>query len=181
MEQTIRRLRNRVANMILRAVVDRPGPRYQIQTVGDNARPDIQHMEPQGLHFRAPAGAEGLAVAPTNAPENTVLVLAQGDTPEDALAVGEGGLHYLGEFKVFLKANGEVHLAGGANFVALANLVNDRHDTIRADLTTLKNATNALAVVLDGIAPGTSTTFSGATSAVPQTLASVAASKVKAT
>jgi hypothetical protein len=169
----LRKLRTRLQNLVLRASVDRPGVRYQISSVGDSSRSDIEHMEPQGLHFRAPVGAEGIELRPGAVPENSVLVCAQGDAPEDVLLPGEGGLHYLGTFKVFCKSNGEVHLAGGtgaADFVALAQKV----DTAIANIRTYINA---------HVHPGV-TTGGGVTGAVAVPLgaqASSAAAKVKAT
>ena len=108
--------------------MNRAGKRYQIDGVGDSALAGVEHMQPQGLHFRAPAGAEGIAVQVGAVPENVVLLGAQAAVPARNLQAGEGGLHYLGAYKVFLDKNGLVHLGTetATNFVALANLVDAR-------------------------------------------------------
>lgn len=169
-DQNIRRLRTKLQNLIMLALVDRAGKRYQILGAGDQARPDVAYMQPQGLHFRAPAQAKGVVLCPAATPENAVLINAQGSTPADTLAEGEGGLHYLGTFKVYCKANGEVHLAGGtaaADFVALAQKVDTAIANIRTFINTHTHS-----------APGGVT---GVPSPLLGAQASTAASKVKAT
>lgn len=177
-DQNFRRLRLKLANLITRAFVDRPGKRYQVSGVGENSRPDVQHMEPQGLHFRAPSGAEGLAVCPGGVPENVVLLNAQGTLPTATLAPGEGGLHFLGTFAVYLDADGKVHLGGGtsaADFVALAAKV----DTALANIVTYINAHTHITTATVGAGPTPGVNSPPAPPLTSQ--ASVAASKVKAT
>lgn len=138
MDPLLRRLRNMLQNLITYAAVDRPGTRYQVSGVGEHVRPAVDHLEPQGLHFRAPAGARGVALQPGGVPENVVLLNAQGTTPGDALEPGMGGLHYLGTYKVFLDEDGNVRL-GASNASALAA----RADYVDARLDAIVTYINA--------------------------------------
>jgi len=141
-----KRLRVKVQNLVLRAVVDRPGARYQVLHIGGRIHPDVEWFQGQGVYFAAGVGAEGILVCPSATSENAVL-LAVGDRaalpPHIGLAAGEGGLHYQGTFKVFLDHNGKVQLGGGntvghaaADFVALAAKV----DAAIANIRTYINA-----------------------------------------
>lgn len=98
------------------------------------------------------------------------MVNFQGEVPGAALVPGEGGLHFLGTYAVYLAADGKVHLGGGtaaSDFVALAALVKARLDHIQS--------------IFDAhIHPSTSGTISPSVTPIGA-LASVAATKVKAT
>ena len=172
-----RALRTKIQNLIVRAVVDRSsdtdrrGP-AQVAHFGDRVIPDVEILQPQGLHFHVPAGADGLLVSPAGQMTNAVLVAPSGATPGgEGAEPGEGGLHYLGAYKVFLKANGEVHLGQqvATNFVALANLVDARFAAL---------VTHINAHVHTGVTTGGGS--SGPPGAPLASQATVAASKVKA-
>lgn len=184
MKDLVRKLRVKLQNIVVRAVVDLPGRTYQVRHLGDRVASKIELFQTQGVHFRAPAGAQGILLAPAGETTSAVLVAAQGTVPTATLTPGEGGLHYLGTFGVWLAADGKVHLGGGtaaADFVALAAKVSAEFTKVNADLTTLKAAT---ATGLGGVpvaGAGLASAFNTATSLVPQSHASVAATKVKAT
>lgn len=177
-DSNLRRLRVKLQNLVTRGIVDRSGKRYQVSGMGDDVRPEIAHLEPQGLHFRAPAGADGVVLCPAGVSESALLVCAQGAVPGATLAPGEGGLHFLGTYAVYLDAHGKVHLGGGtaaADFVALAALVKARLDTIQ---TTFDAHTHAVGTTGSATAQ---TGTAAATLTLIGPLASVAASNVKAT
>ena len=113
-----------IRNMVMRARVDRPGATPQLIALGGRAYPSVENRQPQGLYFNPPAGAVGVMVSPAGDPSAAMAVGVGGTTP-DAPAAGEGGLHYLGTFKVFLAADGTVHLGqkDPTDFVALASKV----------------------------------------------------------
>lgn len=114
-------------NMVTRVFVNRSGERPQVEWFGGRVTPDATVLEPQGLHFVAPAGAGGAQLAPGGDPSNAVLVGLGGSKPADSIAEGEGGLHLLGTFKIFLAADGTLHLGAKdpSDFVALAGPVAD--------------------------------------------------------
>lgn len=159
-----------VRNMIARARVDRPGGKPQLKWLGDRITPEVEVMHAQGVYFTAPAGAQGMLLAPAGDPSVAVAVGLSGETP-DAPPAGEGGLHYLGTWKVYLDASGNVHLGQqvATDFVALATLV-------ATQLTAIKTAFDAH--VHTGVLTGGAS--SGPPAAPMPTPGSVAATKVKA-
>lgn len=165
---------SKIRNIVTRAVVDLrdSAGRYQVLWGGDRASAGVEHFQPQGLHFAAPADATGLLVAPGGDKSAAVLVSAHGDTPVDSLSAGTGGLHYLGEWRVFVSDDGTVHLGARApaDFAALASVVDAQLAKLAADLNTLKGATQTVATAVDVIAPGTGAAFTSATALVPQTM-----------
>lgn len=68
-----------------------------------------------------------------------------------------------------------------ADAVALAGLTVAQMQSLAAAITTLKSATNAVAIALDALVPGTSAAFAAATSAIPLPVGAVGAAKVRAT
>src|SRR6187401_3086677 len=123
---SVRALSTKIINLCVRAVVTRSGERYQAQWLGDRITPPVENFQPQGLHFRVPVGAEHLLLAPCGETSAAVMVGAhkRSAMPKDVLAEGEGGLHYLGTYAVFVGKDGTVHLGGGigaAEFVVLAD------------------------------------------------------------
>ena len=120
-------------NMLQRAMIDRPGDGSVVQVEGLGGRPvpDVEHLQPQGVHFKAPVGAEGLLAAPGGVADTAVLVCASDrrSVPAEDIEEGEGGLHYLGAWKVFLAEDGTLHLGTkvpeeeDGDFVALASKV----------------------------------------------------------
>lgn len=174
----LRQLRVKLQNLIVRAVVDRSsdtnrrGP-YQVAHFAGRAVPGVEILQPQGLHFHVPAGADGLLLAPAGETSSAVMVAASGATPGgEGVQPGEGGLHYLGAYKVFVNAGGEVHLGEQVadDFVALAGLVDARIAAIVAYIN---------AHVHSGVTTGAGSSAAPAPSLGAQ--ASVAATLVKAT
>lgn len=123
-----------IRNLISRIAVNRPGAQPQVTGLGDRVYPDVENLQPQGLYFNPPAGAQGAMLSPAGDPSVALLVGVGGDVPV-APAAGEGGLHYLGTYKLFLAADGSVHVGqkDPTDFVALASKVD-------AQLTAFKTA-----------------------------------------
>jgi hypothetical protein len=131
----------KIQNMIKRVIVDRPGTTPQLKHLGDGVLPNVEHLEPQGLHFIAVAGADGVVVCPSAQTSATVALGLSGPVPTDAIDPGEGGLHYMGTFKVFLAKDGTTHLGqkDPDDFVAKAQLVLDELNQVKQDLTDFKS------------------------------------------
>lgn len=129
----LRGLRIKLQNLIVRARIDRTEDRtrrgpYQVEHFAGRSIPDVEVMQPQGLHFHVPADADGLLVCPAGESSNAVAILPSGATPGgEGVKPGEGGLHYLGAFKVFLNEDGNVVLGGQVpnDAAALASRVDD--------------------------------------------------------
>jgi phage gp45-like len=139
-----------MANSITRCLINRSGADgfdVQMTWLSGRTTPDVENFQPQGVHFRVPAKSEAVAVSPGGIADNVVVVGASNRKalPEDELGEGEGGLHYLGEYKVFLAANGTVSLGAkdASDYVALASLVKDELDALKADLDVVKQAIDA--------------------------------------
>ncbi len=144
--------------LITRAKVDRSpaaGNLYQLAWLGGRVTPDVEHMQPQGLHFRAPGAAQGALLAPSADPSVAVVVGLGGALPPDDLVEGEGGLHYLGEWRVFVDADGKVHLGARdpSDFVALASLVAAELDAIRTYVNGHTHVIPAGTDIPGGLAP----------------------------
>lgn len=138
---SVRALTTKIINLCVRAVVTRSGEQYQAQWLGDRVTPPVENFQPQGLHFRVPVGAEHLLLSPCGETSAAVMIGAhkRNAMPKDTLAEGEGGLHYLGTFCVFVAKDGTVNLGGGVaatDYVALAAKV----DTAIANIVTYVNA-----------------------------------------
>jgi phage gp45-like len=117
--RALRPLETRVANMVKRAIVERVLDSERIQLVQasmleDEVQDRIEHMQPYGLSFNVPTGAEGVVLAVQGAGSHRVLLCPskRGDRPTGA-QVGEGGLYSLGEWQVFIDQDGNVILGGG--------------------------------------------------------------------
>jgi hypothetical protein len=135
----------KIQSLIKRTVVDLPSATPQLQHNDDSLIPGVEHMEPQGLHFIAPQGAQGLILCPAAQTSNAVAVGLQGQVPSGTIQPGEGGLHYLGEWKVFLAADGSVSFGqqDASDFVALASLVLNELNQVKSDLTAFKTVFDA--------------------------------------
>ncbi len=126
----MRQVRVLMMNVVQRVMANRvsaDGSNCQMMGLSGRPTPDVEILQGQGVHFMMPVKAEGIAVAPAGISDNAVIV-GMGDRktlPTDSCEPGEGGLHYLGEFKVFLAADGTVSLGAteAADFVALASKV----------------------------------------------------------
>lgn len=127
MDDLLRKLRIKLENAITRVVVDRSETPILSQVLwgGGRVSSGVEHLEPQGIHFRVPADAGGACLAPSGVRDGAFLLCAGGVVPDSGIGEGEGGLHYLGQFKVFLAADGTVHLGAEAapDFAALASKV----------------------------------------------------------
>lgn len=137
-------LLSKIRNVVTRAVVDlRDGAgRYQLLWGGDRASAGVEHLETQGVHFAAPADADALILCPGGDRSAAVAIGVQGAHPSGALPSGTGGLHYLGEWRVFVSDDGTVRLGARepSDFAARASLVDAELAAIKADLDALKSA-----------------------------------------
>jgi hypothetical protein len=129
-------LLTRLRNLITRTLVDSRGSdgTYQVLWSADRVSAGVEYLEPQGVHFRPPKDALGLTISPHADRSAAVLIDAQGTVPTDTISAGEGGLHYLGDYQVFLSSDGTLSLGAKAatDWVALASLVDSRIDAIRS-------------------------------------------------
>lgn len=168
----IRRLRVLMQNMITRVVVDRSenAGDYQVLWGGDRVTNGIEHLEPQGLHFRAAKDAGGVVVSAGGQREAGVLLVAGGIIPNDVIGEGEGGLHYLATWRLFLRSDGTLCLGSKepADWVSLASKVDSELTKIKADLDALKSSYDAhmhqagLLIWPGGMSPAPVTGTSGA-------------------
>ena len=159
---------NKIKMLITRVLINRSSdstkvPQVQISRFGLSSVAEV--LQPQGLYFRTPVDAEGVALAPMGSSSGMVVVCAQDRDTWPAgggIEDGTGGLHYLGAWRVFLDEDGDLHLGTktGAAFVPRDDKLQDELDRIKgeldavkADLTTIKagiTAAHAAVVPLDG-------------------------------
>jgi len=134
----LRKLNARVNGMVARAVIGRVNDalktqRLQVTILDGDVEDDVEHMQPYGLSFVPPEGAELLALAVGGARSHTVGICANapGTRPKSGLP-GTGGLYHNLGWKVFIDPLGVVHIGAGTgtNFIALANLVLTRLNAI---------------------------------------------------
>lgn len=168
MDEIYKRFRALLTSIVSLAVVDRPdGRRYQVLYGPERAASGIEHYEPQGVHFAVPGDSKGVLLSPGGVREAAVMVGASGAAPADSVASGEGGLHYLGEWRVFMDSDGKLHLGArdASEWAAIASYVDAR-----------------ISAIVSGFNSHTHPTPSG-TSSVPSTplasQASVASATVK--
>lgn len=142
----IRKLRVLLQNLVTRVVIDRAdGMTYQAIWGGGRVTSGLEHLETQGVHFRVPADAGGVVVAAGGQREAGVLLVSGGIVPQEEIGPGEGGLHYLGEWKLFLRSDGLLCLGEKlpTDWVALASKVDAELSKIKDDLSALKTAVGA--------------------------------------
>ena len=142
-----------IASMILRGILkladDSTGALTgQIVDIDDDdADDEIEILEPVGVHFLPSLDEDMLVMEVNGSPDNRIAMGAsqRGHRPQDLTDAGTGGLHYLGAWKVFLDADGTVHLGerDPSDFVALASLVKAELDDIKADLDGFKTKYDA--------------------------------------
>jgi len=129
-------------NMITRVVVDRSEDSvfYQVIWGGGRVSSGVEHLETQGVHFRAPADSGGVVVNAGGVRESATLIVAGGIVPNDDIEPGEGGLHYLADWRVFLNAEGQVCLGQiePEDFAARASRVDEEIEALRADIAAIK-------------------------------------------
>lgn len=106
----------------------------QVEQVNGELDDQVEYWQPYGVSFRPPvdsevlfasvAGDRGFAVA---------TVMQKRDQRPKNVNSGEGGLYYMGEWKVFLADDGSVHLGtkDPSDYVALASLVKAELDAIK--------------------------------------------------
>lgn len=116
MAPTIRRVNGMVKRGVVRRVTD--GARQQLLQLSlgvDEVADEVEHLQPFGLSFVPPAGAEVAALAVGG---NADYILALGATSRahrpTGANEGEGGLHTLDGWKVFLDDEGNVFIGGDA-------------------------------------------------------------------
>lgn len=63
------------------------------------------------------------------------------------------------KFYTWLKSDGTMEIGGDSNFAVKYNELKTEYDKTKTYLTTLKTATQTVAVALDGLVPGTSAAF----------------------
>lgn len=114
--ELLRKLRVRVDAMVARAVIDRVNDalrtqRLQLSILADEVEDGVEHLQPYGLSFVPPAGAECIALAPGGYRSGTVAICAQlpGDRPTGGKP-RTGGLYTKGAWRLFIDDAGIVCL-----------------------------------------------------------------------
>lgn len=128
LEPLARRLRGMIKRGTIERIDDSSGTQtVQTSLLSDEVADGVEHMQPHGMSFRPPTGSDAVVLAVAGDPAHLVALAAskRGSRPTDAANEGEGGLHYLGEWKVFLAEDGSVHLGGKdpSDWAALASKV----------------------------------------------------------
>jgi len=144
MDELLRRLRILIQNLATRVAVDRSeaaGGTYQVLWGGDRVSSGLEHLESQGLHFRAAAESGGVVVNCGGQRDGGVLISVGGIVPNDSIGEGEGGLHYLGEWKLFLRADGQLCLGSKTpgDWVALAAKTDQQIQDAKTDISNILN------------------------------------------
>jgi phage gp45-like len=130
-ERFIREFSARLDVMVTRAVVNLVNDRmktqrFQLTILEGETVPDVEHLQPYGLSFGVPAGAEALALAIGGSRSHTVAICAAhpDERPRNA-EPRTGGLYTKGEWRLFVDAQGVVHVGAemAADFIALDGLV----------------------------------------------------------
>ncbi|MFW6086393.1 MAG: phage baseplate assembly protein domain-containing protein [Myxococcota bacterium] len=133
-----RPLAARIGSMVKRAILERINDSegvqlLQVSLLGDEVQDRCEHLQPYGLSFHPPRKSEAVALAVQGDGSHRVIlgVSSRKHRPRD-VEEGEGGLYYLGEWKVFLDKNGHVHLGAqeGAAKLARADRVDDEIERI---------------------------------------------------
>lgn len=143
MAPTIRRVNGMVKRGVVRRVTD--GARQQLLQLSlgvDEVADEVEHLQPFGLSFVPPAGAEVAALAVGG---NADYILALGATSRahrpTGANEGEGGLHTLDGWKVFLDDEGNVFIGGDA---AGATVKIARADRVEAELAAIRTTLDSL-------------------------------------
>ncbi len=135
-----------IRNVIARCKVNRTGIKPQLTWLGVRTTPDVEHMQPQGHHFIASEDAQGVLAAPAGDPSVAMALGLGGPVPDGDDAPGEGGLHYLGSWRVYLAADGTVHLGekDPGDAATVESLVNARFAELYSAIS------SAIPVATDG-------------------------------
>lgn len=162
MAPTIRRVNGMIKRGVVRRVTDtafrqnateRSHHQLQLSLGVDEVADEVEHLQPFGLSFVPPAGAEVAALA-VGGNNDYLLALgalsrehipggrrtAPGAAPTPAEA-GEGGLYNLDGWKVFLDAAGNVFIGGDA---AGATVKIARADRVEAELAAIRTTLDSL-------------------------------------
>jgi phage gp45-like len=151
-EQSIRRVTVRAMTLITRGTLTGVGGgkfvSASVRWLGKRVSSAVEVLQPQGLFFLPPAGSECGVLSPLGAKSGAFAVCASSRATSPGvtdLAAGEGGLYYAGLYKVFLDADGTVHLGerDATDFVALASLVTARLDAIQQAFDTHTHVTSS--------------------------------------
>lgn len=138
LKRAVRQLGHRLDASVTRAVVELVNDRLKTQRVQlsileGEVEDDVEHLQPYGLSFSPPPGAEALALAVGGARAHTVALCVSkpGSRPTDAGAE-EGGLYTKGKWRYYVDADGvtctgakdstEHHVAGDALVALLEQL-----------------------------------------------------------
>jgi len=150
----LRQLKTRVDGMVARGVVEYVNDalktqRIQVSLLADEVADEVEHLQPYGLSFVPPAGAQCIALAVGGARAHLVAVCADvpGERPTGA-GPREGGLYSKGRWRVFVDKDGTVvvgdkdsdqHIPLGDALVDAFNL--HVHDTAQGPTTPPTTAT----------------------------------------
>lgn len=152
------RFERMIRGVVTRAIVNGGSRLLRVLWMDDRISDDVEYMQPQGVHFLPPTDADGMLLSPAGNKSASVLVCAQGSVPPASIAAGEGGLHYLGAYKVFLDADGSLSLGAqvAADGVGVDALIEARFNELKtavaasyAALTPLPGAPVPAATLLD--------------------------------
>lgn len=112
----IRHLRFRLDAIVSRAVIELVNDslktqRLQLSILEGEVVDDVEHMQPYGLSFTPPAGAEAIALAPAGSRANTIAICAQlpTDRPKGA-PPRAGGLYTKAAWRLYIDEAGIVTL-----------------------------------------------------------------------
>jgi len=126
-------LRSRVDVMVARAVVTLVNDalktqRVQLRILKNEGTDDkVEHFQPYGLSFVPPVGSEAVALAVGGSRGHTIAVCVQHpDHRPKGAHEHEGGLYSKGQWRVFVDADGIVHI--GAKTGASAPSRADKND-----------------------------------------------------
>lgn len=190
-EKVVFRATRSIRTTVLRAVVSLTKDStkmqsLQLKTLAARPHDDVEHFQGQGVSFLPPKGSEAVALA-VGGDAAHLVALAAGDRrkrPTDLTDEGTGGLHYLGEWKVFLDSSGVVHIGekAGAQPIARADDVKAQLDKIQTDIQKIHDMfSNWTPVPNDGGAALKTQFTNNVAGQVPQAYESVAAEKGRVT
>lgn len=112
--EALRKLRFRVDAMVTRAVIEMVNDRMKTQRVQltileGEVVDDCEHMQPYGLSFTPPAGAECIALAPAGYRSHTIAICAQEPDERPLNAPPRaGGLYTKSKWRLYIDAEGVV-------------------------------------------------------------------------
>lgn len=187
-----RKLSSRVDSIVSRAVVERVDDskktqRLQVTILEGEVEGDVENVQPYGVSFTPPSGAEATCFAVGGYRAHTVAMCSglPGDRPVSSTE-NTGGLYTSGTWRVYIDGSGIVHLGAksAAQFVAQAQKVLDELNLVKADLAAMKvvfDAHTHITTATIGLGgPGVNAP-PAVGFATPHTPSSVAATKAKCT